>query len=84
MIATFLIMSQVGFLELDRGRAHPFEGHYSSWLEARQKRFLQEEKRATIPLTHSGLMSLNGFAHLPQLARARAKARISAYEKSVR
>ncbi|MEM8800872.1 MAG: ATP-binding cassette domain-containing protein, partial [Pseudomonadota bacterium] len=27
-------------LELDRGRAIPFEGNYSNWLEAKQKRFV--------------------------------------------
>ncbi|HEX2162023.1 MAG TPA: energy-dependent translational throttle protein EttA [Thermoleophilaceae bacterium] len=32
-------------LELDRGRALPFEGNYSSWLEQKQKRLAQEEKQ---------------------------------------
>ncbi len=31
-------------LELDRGRAIPFEGNYSDWLEAKQKRLGQEER----------------------------------------
>jgi sulfate-transporting ATPase len=31
-------------LELDRGRALPFEGNYSSWLEQKQTRLAQEEK----------------------------------------
>jgi sulfate-transporting ATPase len=31
-------------LELDRGRALPFEGNYSSWLEQKQARLQQEEK----------------------------------------
>src|SRR4051794_23524376 len=31
-------------LELDRGRALPFEGNYSSWLEQKQKRLAMEEK----------------------------------------
>jgi ATP-binding cassette ChvD family protein len=31
-------------LELDRGRAYPFEGNYSAWLEAKQARLAQEEK----------------------------------------
>src|SRR5919205_99226 len=30
-------------LELDRGRALPFEGNYSSWLDQKQKRLAQEE-----------------------------------------
>jgi sulfate-transporting ATPase len=32
-------------LELDRGHALPFEGNYSSWLEQKQKRLVQEEKQ---------------------------------------
>src|SRR3954447_26551567 len=31
-------------LELDRGRALPFEGNYSSWLDQKSKRLAQEEK----------------------------------------
>ncbi|HNM27066.1 MAG TPA: ATP-binding cassette domain-containing protein, partial [Saprospiraceae bacterium] len=31
-------------LELDRGRGHPFEGNYSSWLEQRRERLSQEDK----------------------------------------
>jgi ATPase subunit of ABC transporter with duplicated ATPase domains len=33
-------------LELDRGRALPFEGNYSAWLTAKEKRLLQEEREA--------------------------------------
>lgn len=32
-------------LELDRGRGIPFEGNYSQWLEAKEKRLQQEEKQ---------------------------------------
>src|SRR3546814_359210 len=31
-------------LELDRGRGIPFEGNYSTWLEAKAKRMAQEER----------------------------------------
>ncbi len=31
-------------LELDRGRAIPFEGNYSDWLEAKSKRMAQEDR----------------------------------------
>ncbi|MCA9061432.1 MAG: energy-dependent translational throttle protein EttA [Planctomycetaceae bacterium] len=34
-------------LELDRGKGIPFEGNYSSWLEQKQKRLEQEERRET-------------------------------------
>src|SRR5919106_2156887 len=32
-------------LELDRGRGIPYEGNYSSWLEQKQERLAQEERR---------------------------------------
>jgi len=32
-------------LELDRGRALPFEGNYSAWLERKRQRLAQEEKQ---------------------------------------
>ncbi len=34
-------------LELDRGKGMPFEGNYTSWLEQKQKRLEQEERRET-------------------------------------
>jgi len=34
-------------LELDRGRGIPFEGNYSAWLEAKEKRLAVEEKQET-------------------------------------
>ena len=39
-------------LELDQGRAYPFEGNYSGWLEQKQARLAQEEresKRGAVP-----------------------------------
>jgi len=32
-------------LELDRGKGHPFEGNYTSWMEQKQARLAVEEKR---------------------------------------
>jgi len=32
-------------LELDRGKAYPWEGNYSGWLEQKQQRLAQEEKQ---------------------------------------
>jgi ATPase subunit of ABC transporter with duplicated ATPase domains len=34
-------------LELDRGRAFPWEGNYSSWLDQKQQRLAIEEKQET-------------------------------------
>ncbi len=36
-------------LELDRGKGIPYEGNYSAWLEQKQKRLAQEEKRGVRP-----------------------------------
>jgi ATPase subunit of ABC transporter with duplicated ATPase domains len=33
-------------LELDRGKGHPHEGNYSSWLEAKTKRVVQEQSES--------------------------------------
>jgi len=33
-------------LEIDRGRAYPHEGNYSSWLEAKDKRNMQEGRES--------------------------------------
>ena len=32
-------------LELDRGHGIPYEGNYTTWLEAKEKRFEQEKKQ---------------------------------------
>ena len=36
-------------LELDRGRGIPFEGNYSAWLEQKQARLEQEDRKDTRP-----------------------------------
>ncbi|MCC5872542.1 MAG: energy-dependent translational throttle protein EttA [Gammaproteobacteria bacterium] len=40
----FLDNAAQWILELDRGRGIPYEGNYSTWLEAKEKRLQQEEK----------------------------------------
>ena len=32
-------------LELDRGRGLPFKGNYTAWLEQKQERLAQEDRR---------------------------------------
>src|SRR5919199_722948 len=67
-------------LELDRGRALPFEGNYSSWLEQKQQRLAQEAKadRARQRTIEQELewVRLNASAR-----RNKPKARLNAYEK---
>jgi ATP-binding cassette ChvD family protein len=66
-------------LELDRGRGIPWKGNYSSWLEQKQQRLQQEEKRETDrqrTLAHE----LEWIRMSPKGRHAKAKARITAYE----
>ena len=49
-------------LELDRGRGIPFEGNYSSWLEQKQERLAQEERKETGARAGRSPPSSNGCA----------------------
>jgi ATP-binding cassette ChvD family protein len=67
-------------LELDRGQGIPWEGNYSSWLEQKQKRLVQEEKAESArqrTLQHE----LEWIRQSPRARQAKSKARISAYEQ---
>jgi len=67
-------------LELDRGRALPFEGNYSSWLEQKQKRLKQEEREESA--RQKTLASeLEWVRSSPRARQAKNQARISAYEE---
>jgi ATP-binding cassette ChvD family protein len=66
-------------LELDRGKGIPWEGNYSSWLEQKQQRLVQEEKQEQArqrTLQHE----LEWIRQSPRARQAKSKARITAYE----
>lgn len=65
-------------LELDRGNTYPFEGNYSKWLEDRQQRIEQEEKKDT---DRKRFLSreLEWIRQSPKARQAKSKARINAY-----
>lgn len=66
-------------LEVDRGQTIPFEGNYSQWLEAKQKRLALEEKQeASRQKTLDS--ELEWVRQSPKARQAKSKARISAYE----
>ncbi|MAT69483.1 MAG: energy-dependent translational throttle protein EttA [Planctomycetaceae bacterium] len=67
-------------LELDRGEGYPFEGNYSSWLEQKQKRLEQEEKKKTARQRILG-KELEWVRSNPKARQAKSKARVAAYEK---
>lgn len=67
-------------LELDRGEGIPFEGNYSSWLEQKAKRLLQEEKEESMR-QKTLQQELEWIRQNPKGRRAKSKARINAYDK---
>src|SRR4051795_3422152 len=69
-------------LELDRGRALPFEGNYSSWLEQKQKRLAQEEK-AEKARQRTIAAELDWVRQNPKGRQTKQKARLNNYEALV-
>src|SRR5678809_177389 len=69
-------------LELDRGSGIPWKGNYSSWLDQKQKRLMQEEK--TESKRQKALESeLEWVRMSPKGRHAKGKARLNAYEKLI-
>ncbi len=67
-------------LELDRGEGIPWKGNYSSWLDQKQKRLMQEEK--TESKRQKALeRELEWVRMNPKGRQAKGKARLGAYEK---
>ena len=64
-------------LELDRGRAIPYEGHYSAWLEQKEKRLLQ---RMEAGRKRTMKRELKWIQQSPKARQAKSKARINAYD----
>ncbi|MDR2794212.1 MAG: energy-dependent translational throttle protein EttA [Holosporaceae bacterium] len=67
-------------LELDRGNTYPFEGNYSAWLEERQKRNEQEDKKETDRQRFLA-RELEWIRQSPKARHAKSKARINSYEQ---
>ncbi|WP_417623260.1 energy-dependent translational throttle protein EttA [Paremcibacter congregatus] len=66
-------------LEIDRGHAIPYQGHYSDWLEQKEKRIAQEEK---VEASRKKTMKreLAWIRQSPKARQAKSKARINAYD----
>jgi sulfate-transporting ATPase len=69
-------------LELDRGEGIPWKGNYSSWLEQKKNRLMNEEK-AESKRQKTLERELEWIRMSPKGRHAKAKARISAYETLV-
>ncbi|MEA2483566.1 MAG: energy-dependent translational throttle protein EttA [Thermoleophilaceae bacterium] len=67
-------------LELDRGYGIPFQGNYSSWLEQKEERLKQEEKQES-SRQRTIARELEWVRTNPKGRRAKAKARLSNYER---
>lgn len=66
-------------LELDRGEGIPWKGNYSSWLEQKQIRLQQEEKKES-QRQKTLQRELEWIKMSPKGRHAKSKARISSYE----
>ncbi|MBI2233923.1 MAG: energy-dependent translational throttle protein EttA [Micavibrio aeruginosavorus] len=66
-------------LELDRGRAIPYEGNYSAYLDAKRKRLAQESKEESA-LQKTLATELEWIRQTPEGRRKKSKARVTAYE----
>jgi ATP-binding cassette ChvD family protein len=67
-------------LELDRGKGIPYEGNYSSWLEQKTKRTLQEE-REEAGKKRVMERELAWVRSSPSARRTKSKARLAAFEE---
>ena len=76
----FLDNAAEWILELDRGSGIPWKGNYSSWLEQKQERLVQEEK--TEGKRQKTLQrELEWIRMAPRARQAKGKARLTAYEE---
>jgi ATP-binding cassette ChvD family protein len=67
-------------LELDRGHGIPFEGNYSNWLEAKQKR-LKLEGRTEEAKDKALAKELDWIRASPKARQSKSKARIKSYDE---
>jgi ATP-binding cassette ChvD family protein len=70
-------------LELDRGQGIPWQGNYSSWLEQKQNRLKNEEKKET-ERQKTLERELEWIRMSPKGRHAKSKARINSYETLLR
>ena len=67
-------------LELDRGHGIPYEGNYSDWLDAKNKRLQVEEKRE-VSRQRSIRTELEWVKTQPKARHAKNKARLARFEE---
>nr|WP_297462153.1 energy-dependent translational throttle protein EttA [uncultured Halomonas sp.] len=67
-------------LELDRGQGIPFEGNYSDWLDAKEKRLAQESKQEA-SRQKAIKEELDWVRQNPKGRQAKSKARLNRFEE---
>jgi ATP-binding cassette ChvD family protein len=67
-------------LELDRGRGIPYEGNYSDWLQAKEKR-LEQEQRQEASHQKAIKAELEWVRSNPKGRQAKSKARLARFEE---
>jgi energy-dependent translational throttle protein EttA len=67
-------------LEMDRGRGIPYEGNYSSWLEQKQKRLAQEDRKESRRQKELA-RELEWVRMSPKARATKNKARMQRYEE---
>jgi len=67
-------------LELDRGHGIPYEGNYSDWLDAKEKR-LEVEQRQQASLDKAIKSELEWVRQNPKGRQAKSKARLARFEE---
>src|SRR5919112_2371786 len=69
-------------LEIDRSRGIPYEGNYSAWLEQKQQRLLQEERKES-SRQRTIAAELEWVRTNPKGRRTKSKARLANYERLI-
>jgi sulfate-transporting ATPase len=67
-------------LELDRGEGIPFEGNYSDWLAAKNKR-LEQEKKSETSAAKAVQAELEWIRSNPKARGNKSKARLTRYDE---
>jgi len=76
----FLDQAAGWILELDRGHGIPYEGNYSSWLEAKEKRLeIEEKQHASMAKTIKS--ELEWVRSNPKGRQSKSKARLARFEE---
>jgi ATP-binding cassette ChvD family protein len=76
----FLDNAAEWILELDRGHGIPYKGNYSGWLEAKQQRLEQKERRDR-KMEDTLARELEWIRMSPKARQSKGKARLNSYEQ---